>query len=130
MRIAAASGTPVSDPTPEDQQTLDQLKELEAERPGLMKELIRLFVADAPRQTRLIRAAYDRRDPELVRQSAHFLRSGSLALGLSSLAEHSRVIEHLALEAYGDKATDLLVAELRAEVHKVLLVLLKQLKDG
>ena len=120
----------MSDPTPKDQQTRDQLKELEAERPGLMKELIRLFVADAPRQTRLIRAAYDRRDPELVRQSAHFLRSGSLALGLSSLAEHSRVIEHLALEAYGDKASDLLVAELRAEVHKVLLVLLKQLKDG
>ena len=120
----------MSDPTPKDQQTLDQLKELEAERPGLMKELIRLFVADAPRQTRLIQAAYDRRDPELVRQSAHFLRSGSLALGLSSLAEHSRVIEHLALEAYGDKASDLLVAELRAEVHKVLLVLLKQLKDG
>ena len=130
MRTAAASGTPVSDPTPKDQQTLDQLKELEAERPGLMKELIRLFVADAPRQTRLIQAAYDRRDPELVRQSAHFLRSGSLALGLSALAEHSRVIEHLALEAYGDKASDLLVAELRAEVHKVLLVLLKQLKDG
>ena len=130
MRTAAASGTPVSDPTPKDQQTLDQLKELEAERPGLMKELIRLFVADAPRQTRLIQAAYDRRDPELVRQSAHFLRSGSLALGLSALAEHSRVIEHLALEAYADKASDLLVAELRAEVHKVLLVLLKQLKDG
>ncbi|MBC7657095.1 MAG: Hpt domain-containing protein [Frankiaceae bacterium] len=120
----------MSDPTAKDQQTRDQLKELEAERPGLMKELIRLFVADAPKQTRLIHAAYDRRDPELVRQSAHFLRSGSLALGLSSLAEYSRVIEHLALEAYGDKASDLLVAELRAEVHKVLLVLLKQLKDG
>ena len=117
-------------PPPRDQQTLDQLKELEAERPGLMKELIRLFVADAPKQTRLIQGAYDRRDPELVRQSAHFLRSGSLALGLSSLAEHSRVIEQLPLESYGEKDSDRLVAELRAEVHKVLLVLLKQLKNG
>ena len=117
-------------PTPEDQQTLDQLRQLEAERPGLMKELIRLFVADAPKQTRLINAAYGRRDPEMVRQSAHFLRSGSLALGLSSLAEHSRVIEHLALDSYGSKDSDALVAELRAEVHKVLLVLLKQLKDS
>ena len=95
-----------------------------------MKELIRLFVVDAPKQTRLIQAAYDQRDPERVRQSTHFLRSGSLALGLSSLAEHSRVIEHLPLGQYGDKASDLLVAELRAEVHKVLLVLLNQLKDG
>ena len=120
----------MSTPTPPDQQTLDQLKELEAERPGLMKELIRLFVADAPKQTRLIHAAYDRRDPEMVRQSAHFLRSGSLALGLSSLAEHSRVIEQLPLDNYGDKSSDLLVTELRAEVHKVLLVLLRQLKDG
>ena len=30
--------------------------------------------------------AYGRRDPELLRQSAHFLRSGSLALGLNALA--------------------------------------------
>ena len=120
----------MSNPPPRDQQTLDQLKELEAERPGLMKELIRLFVADAPKQTRLIHEAYGRRDPEMVRQSAHFLRSGSLALGLSSLGEHSRVIEHLPLDSYGSKESDALVVELRAEVHTVLLVLLKQLKDG
>ncbi len=120
----------MSNPTPEDQQTLDQLRQLEAERPGLMKELIRLFVADAPKQIRLIHAAYGRRDPEMVRQSAHFLRSGSLALGLSSLAEHSRVIEHLALDSYGSQESDALVVEMRAEVHKVLLVLLRQLKDG
>ena len=120
----------MSNPPSRDQQTLDQLKELEAERPGLMKELIRLFVADAPKQTRLIHEAYGRRDPEMVRQSAHFLRSGSLALGLSSLGEYSRVIEHLPLDSYGSKESDALVVELRAEVHKVLLVLLKQLKDG
>lgn len=120
----------MSNPPPRDRQTLDQLKELEAERPGLMKELIRLFVADAPKQTRLIQAAYGRRDPELVRQSAHFLRSGSLALGLSSLGEYSRVIEHLPLDSYGSKQSDALVVELRAQVHKVLLVLLRQLKDG
>ena len=95
-----------------------------------MKELIRLFVADAPKQARLIQAAYGRRDPEIVRQSAHFLRSGSLALGLSSLAEHSRVIENLSLDSYGGQASDTLVAALPAELHKVLLLLLKQLKDS
>ena len=120
----------MSNPPPPDQQTFDQLKELEAERPGLMQELIRLFVADAPKQTRLIHEAYGRRDPEMVSQSAHFLRSGSLALGLSSLGEYSRVIEHLPLDSYGSKESDALVVELRAEVHKVLLALLKQLKDG
>jgi hypothetical protein len=53
----APAGAFVSKSTPTEQQTLDQLHLLEHERPGLMKELIRLFVADAPRQMRLIDSA-------------------------------------------------------------------------
>ena len=44
-------------------------------------ELIRLFVSDAPKQMRLIEGAYGKRDPEGLRESAHFLRSGALANG-------------------------------------------------
>ena len=80
----------MSNDNPLDPQVLEQLRQLEAERPGLMKELIRLFVADAPKQMRLIDGAYGRRDPELLRQSAHFLRSGSLALGLNDLAAFTK----------------------------------------
>jgi HPt (histidine-containing phosphotransfer) domain-containing protein len=120
----------VNTPPPHDRQTLEQLRELESERPGLMKELIRLFVADAPKQMRLIDAAYRRRDPEMVRQSAHFLRSGSLALGLGTLAELGRNLEQLPFEDYGNKASDLQFAQLRAEVHRVLLALLRELKSG
>jgi HPt (histidine-containing phosphotransfer) domain-containing protein len=101
---------------------------LERERPGLMKELIRLFVADAPKQMRLIDSAYAKRDPEGMRQSAHFLRSGALALGLHWLAEKSKALEHLELDQYGTEQSNQWVAQLRAELHKVLLALLKELK--
>ncbi len=120
--------TPVSTPHPLDRQTLDQLRLLERENPGLMKEVIRLFVADAPKQMRLIDSAYRQRDPEGLRQSAHFLRSGALALGLGWLADCTNSLEHLALEAYGSDDSDRCVKNLRAELHQVLLVLLRDLK--
>jgi len=111
-------------------QTLDQLHALERERPGLMKELIRLFVGDAPRQMRLIDTAYGKRDPEGLRQSAHFLRSGALALGLGWLAEQAGLIEHLDFHDYGRPESDALVANLRSELHRVLLALFDELKAG
>ena len=111
-------------------QTLDQLRDLERERPGLMKELIRLFVGDAPKQMRLIEAAYNRHDPEATRQQAHFLRSGALALGLGWLAEQAGLIEHLEFADYGRPASDALVANLRAELHRVLLALFAELRSG
>ena len=116
--------------TPLDQQTLDQLRILERERPGLMKELIRLFVADAPKQMRLIDTAYAKRDPEGVRQAAHFLRSGALALGLAWLAEKSKLLELLDLAAYGSEPSNQAIRLLRAELHQVLLALLKELKNS
>ena len=114
--------------SPQDRQTLDQLRLLEQENPGLIKELIRLFVADAPKQMRLIDSAYRQGDPEGLRQSAHFLRSGALALGLGWLAERARAFEHLPYARYGDADADASVKELRAGLHQVLLVLLQDLK--
>ncbi|MEO6103518.1 MAG: Hpt domain-containing protein, partial [Pseudoxanthomonas sp.] len=118
----------MSDPSPHDLQTLDQLRELERQDPGLIKEIIRLFVADAPRQMRLIDSAYRQRDPEGLRQSAHFLRSGALALGLAWLSEQALHIERLPFEDYGTEVSDAQVRQLRAELHQVLLVLLRELK--
>jgi HPt (histidine-containing phosphotransfer) domain-containing protein len=119
----------VSTRPPLNLQTLDQLRSLESERPGLMKELIRLFVTDAPKQIRLVESAYRERDPERLRQSAHFLRSGALALGLGWLADQARTLEHLEFLEYGHPEADELVADLRAELHRVLLALLQQLQQ-
>ena len=120
----------MSQPNPIDRQPLDQLRMLERERPGLMKELVRTFVSDAPKQMRLIDGAYARHDPEGVRQAAHFLRSGALVLGLNWLAEQSVHLERLELAEYGSSAAGEQLAALRAELHRVLIVLLKDLKAG
>ena len=120
----------MTSPTVLDPQVLEQLQQLEIERPGLMKELIRLFVADAPKQIRLIEGAYQRRDPELLRQSSHFLRSGSLALGLNELAARAHRFEHMDLGDYGLAEADEGMRALRSEVHRVLLALLKLLKEA
>ena len=123
-------GVDVSSKPAQNLQTLDQLRLLERERPGLMKELIRLFVGDAPKQMRLIEAAYNKRDPEGLRQAAHFLRSGALALGLGWLAEQAGELERLDFPAYGESASTERVAQLRAELHRVLLALLTELKSA
>ena len=120
----------MSQPTPLHRQPLDQLRLLERESPGLVKELIRLFVSDAPKQMRLIDGAYAKRDPEGVRQSAHFLRSGALALGLTWLAEQAGHLERLELARYGSAPAGEQLAGLRAELHRVLIALLKDLKSG
>ena len=119
----------MSPATQPDRQSLDQLRLLESESPGLMKEVIRLFVSDAPKQMRLIDGAYGQRDPEGVRQSAHFLRSGALALGLNWLADRAGDLERLDLPEYGSPAAGELLAGLRAELHRVLIALLTDLKS-
>ena len=68
--------------------------------------------------------------PKGCGQAAHFLRSGALALGLNWLAEKSNALEHLDLGDYGAEPSGRLLAELRAELHRVLLALLKELKEG
>jgi hypothetical protein len=44
------------------------------------------------------------------------------------LAEKSKALEHLELDQYGTEQSNQWVAQLRAELHKVLLALLKELK--
>jgi DNA-binding LytR/AlgR family response regulator len=90
----------VSARKPSTLQTLDELRALERGRPGLMKELIRLFVADAPKQMRLIDGAYGKRDPEAVRETI-----GPLERSL--------------LTAHGRGCTRRLIAE-RANAYRVI----------
>jgi HPt (histidine-containing phosphotransfer) domain-containing protein len=111
-------------------QTLDQLRKLQEELPGVMEEVMRLFISDAPRQMREIEAAYEAADPDVLRQSAHYLRSGALALRLEWVADLVHRLEFLAPDAFGDPATNKLVANLRAEVNSVVVALLDELNDG
>jgi HPt (histidine-containing phosphotransfer) domain-containing protein len=107
---------------------LDQLRELDVEQPGLMNELIRIFVGDAPKQLQFIEAGLRERNPERIRQAAHFLRSGALALGLKQVAAAAHSVERMDIN--NTTPEDALAAgeHLREHVHHVLLYLLSQLK--
>jgi HPt (histidine-containing phosphotransfer) domain-containing protein len=110
-------------------QTLDQLRRLREDLPGVMEEVMQQFIDDAPRQIGLIEGAYHAADAEALRQNAHFLRSGALALRLEWLAEQAHRLEFLAPGDFGQPGSDRLLANLRAELDGVVAALLQELKQ-
>src|SRR6476646_9826575 len=110
-------------------QTLDQLSKLREELPGVMDEVMQLFITDAPRQMRQIEEAYATADPDALRQTAHYLRSGALALRLEWIAEQAHRLEFLSVDEFGTEPNNRLVSMLRTEVNAVVVALLEAL-DG
>ncbi len=110
-------------------QTLDQLRKLQEELPGVMDEVIQLFINDAPRQMRQIETACEQADADALRQTAHYLRSGALALRLEWLAEQAHRLEFLAPTEFGEPATARLLGSLRTELNSVVVALLEELGD-
>ena len=111
-------------------QTLDQLRRLREELPGVMDEVMQLFIADAPRQMRLIESAYNEANGEELRQNAHYLRSGALALRLEWLAEQAHRLEFLPAGDFGEPASNRLLEQLRAELNGVVGALVQELDGG
>jgi HPt (histidine-containing phosphotransfer) domain-containing protein len=108
-------------------QTLDQLNKLREELPGVMDEVMQLFITDAPRQMRQIEEAYASADPDALRQTAHYLRSGALALRLEWIAEQAHRLEYLSVSEFGSDSNNRLVSMLRTEVNGVIVALLETL---
>jgi len=113
------STDPVIDP-----KALELLRSLDQDRPGAMIELVRLFITDAPVQMQRLEEGYRDRDGEQVRQAAHFLRSGALALGLTGMIDTSQVIEHLDISRYGEPESEAALAALRVESRNAVVALL------
>lgn len=111
-------------------QTLDQLRKLQVEFPGVMEEVIQLFITDSPRQMRQIEAAYAAGDSDALRQASHYLRSGALALRLEWVAEQAHRLEFLAPDAFGDPASNRLLSSLRTELNAVVVALLDEMNEG
>jgi HPt (histidine-containing phosphotransfer) domain-containing protein len=110
-------------------QNLDQLRRQRAELPGVMEEVMQQFIADAPRQFELVEAAYRAADADALRQNAHFLRSGALALRLEWLAEQAHRLEFLAEDEFGKDSSERLLANLRNELSGVVAALEKELES-
>jgi HPt (histidine-containing phosphotransfer) domain-containing protein len=111
-------------------QTLDQLRRQREELPGVMEEVMHLFITDAPGQVRLVEAAYNERNAEELRQQAHYLRSGALALRFEWIAEQAHRLEFLAPDEFGTERTERLLAHLRDEINAVVIALQEELNEG
>ena len=111
---------------PIDPKALDLLNSLESDRPGLISEVVRLFVADAPTQMQLIDDGHVAGNVDQVSQAAHFLRSGAMALGLTQLADASLAVERSEAADYGLSAMGERIGALRVELRNALLTLLTQ----
>ena len=111
-------------------QTLDQLRRQRAELPGVMEEVMQLFITDADRQVAAIEAAYNEKNPEELRQQAHYLRSGALALRFEWIAEQAHRLEFLSPDEFGTERSERLLKLLRDEVAAVVHALQQELGDG
>ena len=77
-----------------DMAVIDSLKELGGEDdPGLLTELIDLFLADAPTYMVMLREAIESDDPAAMERAAHTLKSSSANIGALQLSELCRELE-------------------------------------
>jgi HPt (histidine-containing phosphotransfer) domain-containing protein len=117
----------MSSPTPPlNPETLDLLKALEADQPGSLAQLVRIFVADAPALLSRIEVAHERRDLEELRHASHYLRSAALALGADALAVMALRVEHLDANELAAGEGKVRLAALRSGLRDAVLSLLQE----
>jgi HPt (histidine-containing phosphotransfer) domain-containing protein len=77
-----------------DMQVIEGLRELGgSDDPGLVAELIGLFLEDAPRRIEELERGLSSGDVELLERAAHTLKSSSANVGACSLSDLCRRIE-------------------------------------
>jgi len=111
-----------------DPGALATLRALDADNPGAFSGFVRMFIAEVPDLIRRIEAASDASDPAALAQAAHYLRSASLALGATELAEVCYGLEH----PHGDISAvdrEKHIDRLRHSVRDALLALLMQVSQ-
>jgi HPt (histidine-containing phosphotransfer) domain-containing protein len=116
MHSAGLGGGPIL-----DAETLCALVELGGEDdPGLLEELVGLFVDDAGRRVAGILAALDRGDVETVARAAHALKSASANLGAFGFSSACRELETQARQGLSIDEPARLVTRMFPEVASAL----------
>ncbi|MBL8859337.1 MAG: Hpt domain-containing protein [Planctomycetes bacterium] len=106
-----------------DMGVIAELRELGGEDdPGLLVELIELFLADAPLHIQEVERSLASGDIKKVERAAHTLKSSSANIGAKNLSEICRQIECLARNQEKDQISPLLAATTQsfAEVQSAL----------
>jgi len=102
-----------------DHEVIAALRELGGDDdPGLFVELVNLFLDDAPERIRSLRESLDKKDPTMLAQAAHALKSSSANLGAVGLSALFRDIEAAGRDKDLQRAASL-VARTRPEFERV-----------
>jgi HPt (histidine-containing phosphotransfer) domain-containing protein len=89
-----------------DPQALARLRELEADVPGLVSDVLSTFLRETPDRIERIRAAFSTADAATLESAAHGLTGSASAVGAERLARLSAEIERCGQERLvGDCAT-------------------------
>ena len=111
-----------------DMAIIETLRELGgAEDPGLVSELIDLYLLDAPERIREIQDALEREDFDLLERASHTLKSASANIGAAQLSVFCEGLEKMARS----KCVDDVAAqvELSQETFQQVHQALSQLRD-
>jgi HPt (histidine-containing phosphotransfer) domain-containing protein len=111
-----------------DPEALATLRALDQDNPGAFSQFVRMFVSEAPTLVGKLEAAVLGHDETTRGQSAHYLRSASLALGATELAEVCHALEHPAAPLT-DGDGEALLGRLRHATRDALLALLSHVRQ-
>ena len=85
-----------------DVAALTELMKATGDDAGIMRRLIDVYLADAPRQIEQIQSGISERNMELVNRGAHSLKSTSGTMGAFRLAQMSRELEAMTAPAIAE----------------------------
>ncbi len=98
-------------PSPIDKRVLSNLEELQVEgEPSIVKRIVDAYLSDSDPIISQLRNALSENDREVVRRSAHSLKSSSANVGAIRLSEISRELEMNCADTIHDDAAQLITA--------------------
>jgi HPt (histidine-containing phosphotransfer) domain-containing protein len=110
----------LSSHSPIDMNVLQAFREMVgSDADSVLAEMIDCYLEDAPKLMDAIASAIAQADAMQLRQAAHTLKSSSLTLGATTLANFCRKIEEMSRSGISDYGEDKL-QQLEAELERVL----------
>jgi HPt (histidine-containing phosphotransfer) domain-containing protein len=102
-----------------DAAVLDALRQLNQEgQPDIVREVLTVFLADAPRRLAAIREALERRDTAALRREAHTLKGAAAHIGAVTFEGRCRQLEEMGIAASLDGAPEV-VRQIHTEFDRV-----------
>jgi HPt (histidine-containing phosphotransfer) domain-containing protein len=102
-----------------DAAVLDTLRQLNQEgQPDIVREVLTLFLDDAPRRLAAIRDALERRDAAALLREAHTLKGAAAHIGAVTFERHCRQLEAMGRAASLDGASEV-VQQIEMEFGRV-----------